>query len=63
MNGEIEKNNKFYKGPRKKNQNNKDQIEKHNTINLYWMIKLKTNKALQKGQEKKRNQKNEIENK
>ena len=53
MNSEIEKNNKFYKGPRKKNQNNEDQIGKYNTINLYWMIKLKTNKALQKDQEKK----------
>jgi hypothetical protein len=53
LNREIEKNNKFYKGPRKKNQNNEDQIGKYNTINLYWMIKLKTNKALQKDQEKK----------
>jgi hypothetical protein len=32
--GEIEKNYNFYKEVKKKNQNNKDQIEKHNTINL-----------------------------
>jgi len=36
LKGEIEKNNNFYKKTKKKirNQNNEDQIEKHNTINL-----------------------------
>jgi hypothetical protein len=28
-----------------KNQNNEDQIEKHNTKNFNWMMKLKTNKT------------------
>jgi predicted lysophospholipase L1 biosynthesis ABC-type transport system permease subunit len=52
LKGEIEKNNNFYKKTKKKirNQNNEDQIEKHNTINLNWMMKLKTNKKLTKGQ-------------
>jgi hypothetical protein len=51
LKGEIEKNNNFYKKTKKKiwNQNNEDQIEKHNTINLNWMMKLKTNKKLTKG--------------
>jgi hypothetical protein len=31
-----------------RNQNNKDQVEKYNTINLNWMIKLKTNKIFTK---------------
>jgi len=36
----------FYKRAKKniRDQNNENQIEKHNTINLNWMIKLKTNK-------------------
>jgi hypothetical protein len=36
LNGEIKNNNKFYKRTKKKiiNQNNKDQIDKYNTINL-----------------------------
>jgi hypothetical protein len=36
LKGEIEKNNNFYKKTKKKirNQNNEDQIEKHNAINL-----------------------------
>jgi len=32
-----------------RNQNNKDQIEKHNTINLNWKMKLKINKTYSKG--------------
>jgi hypothetical protein len=41
-----------------KNQNNEDQIEKHNIINLDWMIKLKINKTFAKWTRKKtRNQK------
>jgi hypothetical protein len=41
----------FTKRPRKKLaiKNNDDQIKKHNTINLNWMIKLKTNKTFIKG--------------
>ena len=38
---------------KKKNQNNKDEIEKHNTMNLDWRMKLKTNKTFTKGQRKK----------
>jgi hypothetical protein len=36
LKAEIKNNNKFYKRTKKKiiNQNNKDQIEKYNTINL-----------------------------
>jgi len=47
LKGGIEKNNSFYKRAKKKNknQNNKDQIRKHNTINLNWMMKLKTDKT------------------
>jgi hypothetical protein len=50
LNGGIEKNNSFYKRANKKirNQNNEDQIEKHNTINLNWMMKLKINKTFTK---------------
>jgi len=50
LNGGIEKNNSFYKRTNKKirNQNNEDQIEKHNIINLNWMMKLKTNKTFTK---------------
>jgi len=64
LKGEIEKNNNFSKGPRKKNrhQNNEDQIGKHTTINLDWMMKLKTNNTLTKGPRKKnKNQKNKDE--
>jgi DNA-binding transcriptional regulator PaaX len=62
LDGEIEKNNNFYKRTNKKikNQNNKDQIGKHNTINLNWRMKLKTNKTYTKETRKKnKNQKNE----
>jgi len=47
VNGEIEKNNNFSKRAKKKiiNQNNVDQIGKYNTINLDWIMKLKTNKT------------------
>jgi hypothetical protein len=40
----------FIEGPRKKirNQNNEDQIKNHNTFNLNWMKKLKTNKTFSK---------------
>jgi len=55
LNGEIEKNNNFYKRINKKirNQNNKDQIKKHNIINLNWRMKLKTNKTFTKRPRKK----------
>ena len=45
----------FYKKTKKRitNQNNEDQIEKYNTINLNWRMKLKINKILQKDQGKK----------
>jgi len=45
----------FTKKPIKKirNQNNEDQIRKHNIVNLNWKITLKTNKFLQKSQWKK----------
>jgi len=45
----------FYKRAKKniRDQNNEDQIEKHNTINLNWMIKLKTNKIFIKVPRKK----------
>jgi len=36
-----------------KNQNNKDQIEKHYTINLKWMMKLKIKKNFTKESRKK----------
>jgi hypothetical protein len=52
----------FTKESRKKirNQNNNDQIKKHNTINLNWMIKLKTNRTfIKKPRKKIKNQKNE----
>jgi hypothetical protein len=42
LKGEIEKNIIFYNKIRKKNQNNKDQIEKRNTINMNWRMKLIT---------------------
>ena len=61
MKGAIEKNNNFYKKATKKTRNkkNKNQIEKHNTINLDWMMKLKTNKTFTKKSKKKiRNKKN-----
>jgi hypothetical protein len=40
----------FIKGPRKKiiNQNNKDRIEKYNTIYLNQMMRLKTTKTFTK---------------
>ena len=62
MKGKIKKDNNFYKETNKKirNQNNEDQIRKHNTVNLNWRITLKTNKLLQKSQWKKiKNLKNE----
>jgi hypothetical protein len=40
-----------------RNQNNEVQIRKYNTINLNWMMKLKTNKTFIKGLRKKRNKK------
>jgi hypothetical protein len=58
LKGKIEKNNNFSKRSKKRNQNNKDQIERYNTINLDWKIKLKTTKLLLRVKEKKtRNQK------
>jgi len=50
LKGDIKKKNKFYKRTKKKirNQNNEDQIEKHNIINLDWVMKLKTNKTFTK---------------
>ena len=54
LKGEIKKYNNFYKKTKKnRNENNKDQIEKYNTINLYWMMKLKTNKTYVKRLRKK----------
>jgi hypothetical protein len=53
LKGKIEKNNNFSKRSKKRNQNNKDQIERYNTINLDWKIKLKTTKLLLNGQGKK----------
>jgi hypothetical protein len=42
------------------NQTNKDQIEKYNTINLNWRMKLKNNKTFTKRTRQKiRNSKNE----
>jgi hypothetical protein len=52
----------FTKKPRKKNRNQstKDQIKKHNTINLNWMMKLKTKKTFtKKPMQKIRNPNNE----
>jgi hypothetical protein len=51
----------FIKGQEKiRNQNIEDQIENHNTINVNWMIKLKTTKTFTKGYKKKKwNSKNE----
>jgi len=44
----------FIKGQEKiRNQNIEDQIENHNTINVNWMIKLKTTKTFTKGSKKK----------
>ena len=55
MKGKIKKNNNSYKRAKKKNQNqnNKDEIGKHNTMNLDWKMKLKTNKIFTKRQRKK----------
>ena len=57
---EIEKNNNFSKSYNKKirNQNNEDQIGKHNTINFDWMMKLKTNNFFTKELRKKLETKN-----
>jgi hypothetical protein len=46
----------FTRGPRKKIkiQNNKNQIGKHNTIKLNWMMKLKTTKIFTKWSRKKK---------
>ena len=59
----LKKNNSFIKeaGKEIRNQNNKDHIEKYNTINLNGRMKLKTNKILKKIVKKKkiRSQKNE----
>ena len=51
----------FIKATRKKirNQNNDDQIEKYNTVNLNWLMRLKANKTLIKRTKKNQNQKNE----
>jgi len=62
LKGKIEKNNNLYKRTNKKiiNQNNEDQIGKHNTINFDWRMKLKMNTTLTKCLRKKiRNKKNE----
>jgi hypothetical protein len=51
----------FTKGTRKRNsnQNNENQIEKYNTINSDWKMKLKINETFTKQQRKKiENQKN-----
>jgi hypothetical protein len=66
LKGEIENNINFYKRDKKKikNQNNDDQIEKYNTINLDWMIKLKINKSFTEGPKskiKKQKNKDQIE--
>ena len=55
MKGKIKKNNNSYKRAKKKNknQNNKDEIGKHDTMNLDWKMKLKTNKIFTKRQRKK----------
>jgi hypothetical protein len=58
LNGEIKRNNNFYKRVKKiKNQNNENQIEKYNTINL---MKSQTNKTFTKEPRQEiRNSKNE----
>jgi hypothetical protein len=61
LKGEIEKNIIFYNKIRKKNknQNNKDQIEKRNTINMNWRMKLITTATFTKESRKKnKNSKN-----
>jgi hypothetical protein len=61
LKGEIEKNIIFYNKIRKKNknQNNKDQIEKRNTINMNWRMKLITTVTFTKESRKKnKNSKN-----
>ena len=48
LKGEIEKNNNFYKKTKKKIEIKTMRtklIGKHNTINLDWMMKLKTNET------------------
>ena len=60
MNDEIKSKLNFYIRAKKKNinQNDKDQIEKYNTINLNRMMKLKTDKTFIKEpmKKKKKNQ-------
>jgi hypothetical protein len=59
LKGEIEKNIIFYNKIRKKNQNNKDQIENRNTINMNWIMKLITTATFTKESRKKnKNSKN-----
>ena len=61
LNDEIKNKLNFYKRAKRKirNENNKDQIRKYNTIYLDCRIKLKTNKKFIKGPRKKiKNQKN-----
>jgi hypothetical protein len=55
LKGEIERIITFIKRSRKQLEikKNKDQIEKYNTINLNWRLKLKTNKTFRKGPRKK----------
>jgi len=49
----------FLQQNKKKNQNNKDQIEKHNTINMNWRMKLITTATFTKESRKKiKNSKN-----
>jgi hypothetical protein len=56
LNDEIENKLNFYKRAKRKirNENNKDQIRKYNTIYLDCMKKLKTNKIFTKGLRKKK---------
>ena len=59
MNDEIKSKLNFYIRAKKKNinQNDKDQIEKYNTINLNRMMKLKTDKTfIKEPMKKKKNQ-------
>jgi hypothetical protein len=59
LKGEIENNIIFYNKIRKKNQNNKDQIENRNTINMNWIMKLITTATFTKESRKKnKNSKN-----
>ena len=60
MNDEIKSKLNFYIRAKKKNinQNDKDQIEKYNTINLNRMMKLKTDKTFIKEPMKKKKRTN-----